>query len=223
MCLYNILKREKIQYKKGGFSIKSYKKILIVCGVILLIIIGVIFYFFQNKEDYSYLEFENNNTEIVNEIEIEEEKQDIIVHVTGQVIKQGIVKLKEGARVVDAIEAAGGATKEANLDKINLAYLLEDGMKLYVPSINDKEEEEYTTSGTTNGQTNNSKKVLKVNINTATSEELQKLPGIGEAMASKIITYRKENGKFSKVEDLKNVSGIGEAKFNNIKSYIYVK
>ncbi len=154
---------------------------------------------------------------------IEEEVAEIVVHITGQVMNQGIVKLAEGARVIDAIEAAGGATPEANLSKINLAYLLEDGIKLYIPSVNDKEEEEYISSSSANGQTENNKEVLKVNINTSTSEELQKLPGIGEAMASRIIAYRKENGKFSKIEDLKNVSGIGDAKFNNIKSYIYVK
>lgn len=154
---------------------------------------------------------------------IEEEKVEIVVHITGQVVNQGIVKLEEGSRVIDAIEAAGGATPDANLAKINLAYLLEDGMKLYVPSVKDKEEEEYVSNSNTNGKNGDSKQVLKVNINMATSEELQKLPGIGEAMASRIITYRKENGKFSKLEDLKNVSGIGEAKFNNIKNYIYVK
>lgn len=147
----------------------------------------------------------------------------IVVHITGQVVNQGIVKLEEGSRVIDAIEAAGGAKADANLSKINLAYLLEDGMKLYVPSVKDKEDEEYISSSSSNGETTNSKEALKVNINTATSEELQKLPGIGASMASRIITYRKENGKFSKIEDLKNVSGIGDAKFNNIKSYIYVK
>lgn len=179
-------------------------------------------YFYLNKEDdYTYLEISNEEINFTNVIE--EEKTQIVIHITGQVINQGIVKLEEGSRVIDAIEKAGGATKEANLSKINLAYLLEDGMKLYVPSVNDKEEEEQTLSISTNGKNENAKQTLKVNINTATSEELQKLPGIGEAMASRIITYRKENGKLSKLEDLKNVSGIGEAKFNNIKNYIYIK
>ena len=145
------------------------------------------------------------------------------MHVTGQVVNQGIVKLKEGSRVINAIEEAGGVTPQADLTKINLAYLLEDGMKLYVPSINDKQEEEYVSSSNTNRQSANSKQTLRININTATNEELQKLPGIGEAMASRIIIYRKENGKFTKIEDLKNVSGIGETKFNNIKNYIYIK
>jgi len=222
MCLYNILNKEKIQYIKGGFNIKNYKQILMICGLIGVIIVGICICFYQNKdEDYSYLEVSNEKVIATNVIE--EEKKEIIVHITGQVVKQGIVKLEEGSRIIDAIEAAGGATTEANLSKINLAYLLEDGMKLYVPSINDEEEEEYVSSNNTSEKTKNSKEILKVNINTATSEELQKLPGIGEAMANRIITYRKESGKFNKIEDLKEVSGIGEAKFNNIKSYIYIK
>lgn len=117
---------------------------------------------------------------------------------------------------------AGGATTEADLSKINLAYLLEDGMKIYVPSINDEEETEFVTSSSGVSE-NNEKDVLKVNINTATSEELQRLPGVGESIANRILTYRKENGKFSAIEDLKNVSGIGDAKFNNISQYIYIK
>lgn len=213
---------EKIQYQKGGFNIKSYKQILIICGLIGAIIIGVCSYFYLNKdEDYSYLEVQNE--EVIASNIVEEEKKEIVVHIIGQVVKQGIVKLEEGARVIDAIEAAGGATPEANLAKVNLAYVLEDGSKLYIPSVNDKEEEEYVVTSNASRQNDIENKTLRVNINTATSEELQKLPGIGEAMASRIIIYRKENGKFSKIEDMKNVSGIGEAKFNNIKNYIYVK
>lgn len=179
-------------------------------------------YFYLNKEeDYTYLEVSNEEINVTNSIE--EQNAQIVIHITGEVINQGIVKLEEGARVIDAIQAAGGATKEANLSKINLACLLEDGMKLYIPSVNDKQEEEQILSSSIDGKSENTKQVLRVNINTATSEELQKLPGIGEAMASRIITYRKEKGKFSRLEDLKNVSGIGEAKFNNIKNYIYIK
>lgn len=95
-------------------------------------------------------------------------------------------------------------------------------MKLYIPNKNDKQEEQILNISI-NEQNGNGKQTLKVNINTATNEELQKLPGIGETMANRIVTYRKQNGKFSKLEDLKNVSGIGEAKFNNIKNYIYIK
>ncbi len=218
MCLYNILCKEKIQYKKEVFNIKSYKQILIICGLILAIIIGIMIYFYKNTEDYSYLEVSNSNEEKIEVMEV----QNIVIHITGQVVNQGVVKLKEGARVIDAIEAAGGATLEANLSKVNLAYLLEDGMQIHIPSINDEEEEEYISSSEVS-KNKGSKEATKVNINIATSEELQKLPGIGESMAARIIAYRKENGKFTKIEDLKNVSGIGEAKFNNIKNYIYIK
>jgi competence protein ComEA len=208
------------------FMIKNYKQILIICGLLLAIIVGVVIYFFQNREDdYSYLEISNNNVESTN---VEEEKiAEIVVHITGQVINPGIVKVNEGARIIDAIEAAGGATAEADLSKINLAYVIEDGIKIYVPSINDKEEEYITEDSGNNiivsGGSSKSSEKLMVNINTASAEELQKLPGIGEAIATRIVNYRKENGKFGSIEDIKNVSGIGDSKFENIKGYICVK
>ena len=71
---------------------------------------------------------------------VAEEKVKIVVHVTGEVVNKGVVKVDEGSRVIDAIEAAGGSTAEANLSKINLAYMLEDGMKIHVPSINEEED-----------------------------------------------------------------------------------
>lgn len=203
-------------------NIKNYKQILIICGLLIAIIVCVVIYFYKNKqEDYSYLEVSNN--EVISEINVVQEvKVEIFVHVTGQVVNQGVVRVQEGARVIDAIEAAGGAKAEANLSKINLAYLLEDGMKIYVPSVNDDENVEFVSSGSGNSESSN-KEVLRVNINTATSEELEKLPGVGESIANRIVAYRKENGKFRSIEDLKNVSGIGDAKFNNIKEFVYVK
>lgn len=197
------------------------KQIIIICGLVLIIIIGVGIYFFINQKEYDeFTNFDDNftNEEIKPENIIEEKiEEQIVIHITGQVVNQGIVKLNDGARVIDAIEAAGGATEKADLSAINLAYLLEDGSQIYVPSVDDERDQIVSTLS------QQTQKPLRVNINTAGSAELQKLPGVGSAMAERIITYRKENGKFSAIEELKNVSGIGESKFNNLKEYVYVK
>ena len=238
---------------------KKYKQILIICGLIIVIIVGIIIYFVQNKEmDYTFLEVNDNNTisanaeqgnEAVVNGEIKDEgnsnggnsgiesknndgKNKIVVHITGAVVNQGIVEIKENARIIDAIEAAGGVRDDADLSKINLAYVIEDGIKIYVPSINDKEDEdEYVVknsgkeiiTGNSSGKNESTSEKIMVNINTATAVDFQKLPGVGESIANRIIAYRNENGKFKNIEDLKNVSGIGESKFSNIRAYVYVK
>ena len=154
--------------------------------------------------------------------------------------------LKKGSRIADAINAAGGTTSKANTTKVNLVYVLEDGMKVNIPSKDELKNDsnfEYITKNSGDGandfdnsndsvsgsQTENvgsstkkEHKFSSVNINTATQTELETLPGIGPSIALKIINYRKENGKFSSIDDLKNVSGIGEAKFEKIKKYITV-
>lgn len=124
---------------------------------------------------------------------------------------------------------------------INLAYKLEDGMKIYIPTKQEKENlensnkaqedktESYVT--TSSGVSSKSEEIenktstqdVKVNINTATQAQLETLPGIGPSTAMKIITYRNENGKFTKIEEIKEVSGIGEAKLEKIKEFITVK
>ena len=162
----------------------------------------------------------------------------IIVHISGEVISPGVISLEEGARIVDAINMADGVTEEADLSKVNLAYVLEDAQKIYIPNINEKEEKEIVenieegvvirgsgmSDENNSSSGNNSKNEnVKININTANVKELQKLSGIGESIALRIVTYRKENGKFNSIEDLKNVSGIGENKFNKIKNNIFVK
>lgn len=126
----------------------------------------------------------------------------------------------------------GGPTESADLDEVNLAYVLQDGQKVYIPSKEDKaklENKVYIMSGSGNNvivQTVSEDEKggnKKVNINTATQSELENLPGVGAAIASRIIEYRQQNGKFSKVEDLQNVKGIGDAKFNNMKEYVMVQ
>ena len=174
-----------------------------------------------------------------------ESSEKIYVYITGEVNSPGIVLLDNGSRIVDAIEAAGGVTDKANITKVNLVYILQDGMKINIPNQNDlknNENFEYITmssgdekndaninnsaSNTSSEESSSNKesafKISVVNINTATQTELETLPGIGPSLALKIINYRKENGKFSSIEDIKNVSGIGDAKFENIKNYIRV-
>lgn len=155
----------------------------------------------------------------------------IVVHITGAVQKTGILVLPEGARIADAIDAANGATEGADLNEVNLAYVLEDGQKIYIPKKGDKaklEGKAYITSESGNNvivESKNTDKGVskKVNINTATQSELEELPGIGPSIATRIIEYRQQNGKFSKIEDLQNVKGIGDAKFGNVKEHIVVK
>lgn len=161
-------------------------------------------------------------TNIQNEEEVIDEE--IIVHITGEVKNEGIIKIKKDSRLADVIEEAGGTTEEADLSKVNLAYQVKDGQKIYIPNINDKKIQEYITEEAGDSIIIEEKESKsKVNINTATQTELETLSGIGPSTALKIINYREENGKFKKIEDIKNVPGIGEAKFENIKEEICIK
>lgn len=223
---------------------KISKKYKIVISIIIVILIFFISYYIYSKDEDSKIILQENN--IIEENSKENSQNDnsnIIVHISGSVVNEGIVELKVNSRVSDAIQKAGGLKEDANISKINLAYILEDGMKIYIPSKNDKEElnETVTNSEYKSDETNryvikssetnskdNSNKVSnsnssKVNINNATQTELETLPGIGPSTALKILTYRKENGKFNSIDDIQNVSGIGENKFNKIKELICVK
>lgn len=211
-------------------KLEKRKKEIFLLVIIIIVAIGMIYSIFSEKteniEEISSVQEEENNAVSTNNI-IEEKIQTIMVHIMGQVNYPGVVELQENARIQDAIEAAGGTTSEADFSKINLAYILEDGMKIYIPKIGEEEKQAYITqdSGDTIIEENKKEEEgkLMVNINTASKEELESLPGIGESIATRIVNYRKENGKFSKIEDIQNVSGIGEAKYNNIKNYITVK
>ena len=209
------------------------QKIIIISIIIVLIIVGIYVYNIRFSEDINENTNENqlNTSFVENILEKDDKNKEIIVHITGAVKKNGIVKLKDGARIYDAIEMAGGSTDDADLSKINLAYVLEDGQKVYLPKIGEinqeNAEEEYITF-----EYGNNKNIIqdynkggneKVNINTANQTELETLPGIGTATAEKIIDYRNKNGKFSSIEDIQNVKGIGNAKYENIKESICVK
>ena len=117
----------------------------------------------------------------------------------------------------------------ADVENVNLAYVVEDGQKIYIPfkeeeggSLDDGEIVQEGAGKNVLQEETNEKSGGLININNATKEKLEELPGIGSSTASKIITYREENGKFKSIEDIKNVSGIGTSKYEQIKSHICV-
>ncbi len=191
------------------------KQKIIFIGMFVIMITTIIYYFMQQNTE-TELEITENIEDIEN-INTEE----IIVHITGCVEQEGIVKLKEGARIADAIEQAGGVTSDADMKKINLAYKLKDGQKIYIPS--NIEEEAVTITHGVGVVVEEQQQEEKININTATQTELETLSGIGPSTALKIIQYRAENGYFSDIEDIKDVPGIGESKFEAIKDSICVE
>lgn len=205
-------------------------KIIKIAIAVIIGILAIGYYFVNNKQNSTYENILLNDTIIENvskEEKIEEEKTFIKVYVTGEVNSAGVIELEEGARIEDAIEGAGGITSNANLKNINLAYEVGDGEKIYIPNINENEEESVeetisTTSATEKNSTSSSSKG-KININKAGESELTSIPGVGASTAEKIVSYRNENGKFSSIEEIKNVSGIGDGKYEKMKDYITVK
>lgn len=141
----------------------------------------------------------------------------IMVDVGGEVVNPMVVELEEGSRVEDAIKAAGGVTGNADLTEINRADFLEDGDKILIPS---KQQDGSSYDGGVKGNGYSVYSDSRININTAGSEELQMLDGVGPATAQKIIDYREANGSFKKIEDIKNVSGIGDKTFEKFKDDI---
>ena len=203
--------------------IKQRKIVIIIC-ILVIILVGWKIYDSSNFETEEENQVFDSSTQ---ESKTEDEEELVIVHVTGEVKKPGVVRVKEGSRVEDIVKAAGGLTENADISNINLAYVVEDGTKIRIPSTDDEKQEEYITQSIGEGiimqeESNNSRSSI-VNINTANETELEELPGIGASIAGRIIEYRNKNGKFKSIEDIKNVTGIGENKFKKIKDYIKVK
>ena len=145
----------------------------------------------------------------------------VVVYVCGEVNDPGVYEFREGARVSDAVDAAGGFTVEADINYVNQAKLLEDGEKIRIP---DTEETKGAAAAEDISQAlageGSSGSGGLININTASKEELKSLSGIGDAKADSIIAYRQENGGFNDREEIKKVSGIGDSVYNSIKDRI---
>ncbi len=174
----------------------------------------------DEKEEYSLEEILSGEDVVVKEEKAEEVEAvlppTVWVHICGEVINPGIYELPQGSRVYDVLVLAGGFTAEADTTHYNLAQVISDGMKLQIPG-RDKENKVIKATETS-GEPDSS----LININTATIEQLQTLPGIGKSRATDIVAYREKQGGFQSIEQIMEVSGIKEAVFEKIKELITV-
>ena len=169
-------------------------------------------------------DYETNNIE--NNIEYKNKEntisKNVTIYVSGEVNNPGIVTIESDKRLYDAVEKLGGVTQNADLNRINLAIKINDEEHYIIPKIGEENIISQDIS-VNNIDTIKNEQTSKININTATIEELDNLPGVGEATANKILNYRQENGMFKSIEEIKNVNGIGEKKYIDIKDKICIE
>ncbi|MDE5977265.1 MAG: helix-hairpin-helix domain-containing protein [Turicibacter sp.] len=194
------------------------KQLMIV--VIAVFVMMTIFYVSRSSSSEQVISldtYKEDEQEIVEERLVESVEEEYIltcmIDVKGQVKVPGIYEVDENFRIYDVIELAGGLLETANVDGINLAQKVRDEMVIYVPHIEDSEEQLIEMPS----QVSDSE---KVSLNQATMSELETLPGIGPSKATAIIQYREEFGKFKSLEELTNVSGIGEKTLEKLRDYL---
>lgn len=205
------------------------KKVVLVIAAIVLAIFGYYFFFVQfeskpTEKDPLFSEVKQQDTGVAPGAVTPPEPIIIKVDVKGAVRAPGVFIAEPGDRVIDMIAAAGDFTKDADLNKVNLAQLVEDQMVIYVPRIGEEDVElPGTASAPAGGTVATGSDSDKVNLNTATQAELETLTGVGPAKSTAIIEYRETTGKFQQIEDLKNIPGIGDKTFEKLKDSITVK
>lgn len=224
--------------------IKNNIKIIITVLIIIISIAAGIIYETKNKTiENEPIEF---NTSLEENTNTEEKK--LKIDIKGEIKKPGVYELKENDRVSDAIKASGGLTENADTTLINLSKTLKDEMVIIIYNKNEIEklrqelketkkiieyiEKDCTCPDTINeacikeapkqAQNKSEAKEGKISLNTATLEELETLPGVGESKAKQIIKYREENNGFKTIEEIKEISGIGESTFEKFKEYISI-
>ncbi|NLK99280.1 MAG: hypothetical protein GX271_01315 [Clostridiales bacterium] len=209
------------------------KYFIITASSLFIIVAGVCYSCSYSKDPVQEILLSSDNNieedealkselQVDNNLQIEDEL--IYVHICGAVVSPAVYQVKDGTRLVELIEYAGGLLAEAADDYINQAVVVEDGQRIYIPTKDELKElkiEEYVLGDIKDQSDNELSK--KVNINTADEAELMGLPGIGQAKAKSIIDYRNKNGEFEAITDLMKISGIKDGLFAQLEDLIIVK
>ncbi|MCL2575800.1 MAG: helix-hairpin-helix domain-containing protein [Defluviitaleaceae bacterium] len=213
---------EKLQQKLGIKSPQTLKIIAIVF-VAVIFVLGVVFVAMQrilSSDPITIISTESPEGAAENTaIEIITEPQMLMIHISGHITNPNVYEFEQGARVIDAVNAAGGLTEYADENSINLADFLYDTQRIIVFGITDNAP--HATSGS-NANTSSSSAGSLININTATTDQLMTLNNIGESRAQNIINHRTARGGFRNIEELMNVTGIGESIFNGLRDRVTV-
>ena len=189
----------------------SKEQQLIIIGLIVSLVIGLLI--------NAYQQFSSAKKEVVVENSAIETKKEILVHISGAVKKEGVYKLKEGDRLLEAVIFAGGSLQDADLSQINLAEKVKDGSKFYIPAIIKETNPLPGNSPLSNDKRGDKNSSIKqININTANEAEIDSLPGIGASFAKKIIEYRRTKGRITKIEQLLEIPRFGKSRLEKIKS-----
>lgn len=232
----SIRKENHKNYQKKGIGMSKSKITMVKVAILLIgsVVLGSFLLFYRKQPDHT-ISLIDEKEESISQMKPEEQgnlQQDnaqnekisedgvIKVHVCGAVSNPGVYEVSENARVCDAVKAAGGFLKGAATDYINQAHKVVDAEQIYIPTT--KEIDVLATSGDRSVQVPGKDDVQgkRVNINTATKEELMTLPGLGEAKADLIIKFRETNGPFTSIEDIKKISGIKDGVFTKISDLI---
>lgn len=217
------------------------KKMLFIMVAFFIGISGIVYSMRSNQnnsgikvncEDNTKSVDKQTNADVINKDAVQKhtddssEKEDghIYVYVCGNVKNPGVYKLDSGKRIADAIAMAGGVTKDAKEELLNQAQKISDGDKIYVPGKDDNDfnDDILTSTGVSDSSYDGQESDGKVNINTASEQELMTISGIGQARAKAIIEYREKEGVFKSIEDIKNVSGIKDGLYERIYKFIKV-
>ncbi|MEH6941182.1 helix-hairpin-helix domain-containing protein [Bacillus sp. JJ722] len=208
----------------------AQKKVwIIIGGAVALLILLIIIYFPNNRQEEvltaeNLLEQATDQEEVTKDVTKETNVQEETikkVDVKGAVNRPGVYVASKDDRVLDVIEKAGSFTAKADRNAVNLAQRVEDQMLIYVPNVGEQPPQAMSPMSV-ESSSNEASGEGKININTASEDELQTIPGIGPAKAKAIIQYRTEKGSFSNVDELKEISGIGDKTFEKLKDQVTI-
>ncbi|GIO22064.1 helix-hairpin-helix domain-containing protein [Oceanobacillus sp. J11TS1] len=193
--------------------------------IFIVIAVAIVFFVLMSKQESSSPisaslatsdSMESTETTSLGEESPKENQQAAVVDIKGEVMQPGVYEMEKGDRIQDIVERAGGFTENADLLQVNLAQIVQDEMVVLIPAVG--QEADNASDSSLEAQANDH----KIKINTATSEELVQLPGIGPAKAEAIIEHRDNHGVFQQAEDLLEISGIGEKTLENLVEHIQV-